>query len=276
MTIVFATLVHAALALGVSFEFSDEEPAETLPSLDVILVQRKSENAPDDADFLAQANQVGGGDQEEAERPRSPLASPIPRPEPGTDPVPSSAASPPQQQQKPTEIITREQAQVTARVEPSPTPAPPEPKPNAAELMRQSRELARLEAEIGQEIQAYAKRPRKAFVSANTREYEFASYMQAWVAKVERVGNLNYPDEARRQRIDGSLVLAVSINADGNVVEIDIVRPSGYRVLDEAANRIVELAAPYAPFPPSLRERIDIIHITRTWRFSRGGLLSEG
>ena len=91
--------------------------------------------------------------------------------------------------------------------------------------------------------------------------------MEAWRAKVERVGNLNYPEEARRRNISGQLVLDVALNPDGKINQITIRRSSGYKVLDDAAIRIVELAAPYSPFPEAIRAETDVLHITRTWQF---------
>ena len=130
-------------------------------------------------------------------------------------------------------------------------------------------QMARLASELDRQAQAYAKRPKRKFISANTREYAFANYMAAWVARVERVGNLNYPDEARRRNLEGSLVLTVAINKDGSLERIDIIKPSGHQVLDDAAQRIVELSAPFPPVPKS-EEEIDILHITRTWQFVAG------
>ncbi len=130
--------------------------------------------------------------------------------------------------------------------------------------------MARLEAELAAEKEAYAKRPRRKFITANTREYEFAAYMQAWVQKVERIGTLNFPQQARQQNLSGSLVLSVAINADGTVESIKVLNPSEYPVLDKAAIHIVELAGPYAPFPANISESVDILHITRTWRFLQG------
>ena len=138
---------------------------------------------------------------------------------------------------------------------------------SAAELINRSLELASLDEQLRQSMQAYSQRPRQAFISARTQEFKFASYMNDWVAKVERVGNLNYPDEARRQGISGSLMLQVSINADGSVRNIRLQRSSGHKVLDDAAIRIVQLAAPYPPLPPEIRKDTDILHITRTWEF---------
>jgi periplasmic protein TonB len=162
---------------------------------------------------------------------------------------------------------------------PSPQSAPdleqvaaPQPLPSSRELIEQSLEVARLAAEIERQSEAYAKRPRRKFVSANTREYEFAAYMRAWVARVERIGNLNYPEEARRSNLSGQLVLTVAVRRDGSVERIDVVQPSGHPLLDEAAIRTVNLATPFGPLPET-RERVDVLHITRTWNFLPGGTL---
>ena len=131
--------------------------------------------------------------------------------------------------------------------------------------------LAALSAELEQKLEERASRPRQAFISASTREHRFAFYMESWRQKVERIGNLNYPDEARRNNLAGSLLLDVALNADGSVLEITVRRSSGYRVLDEAAVRIVELAAPFAPFPDDIARDFDVLHITHTWEFASGG-----
>jgi len=127
--------------------------------------------------------------------------------------------------------------------------------------------MASLNAELSQRMEARAKRPRAKYISASTREYRFASYMEAWRAKVERIGNLNYPDEARRNKLSGDLILDVALKPDGSLDEITIMNPSGHKVLDDAAIRIVRLGAPYARFPDNISMDVDILHITRTWRF---------
>lgn len=139
--------------------------------------------------------------------------------------------------------------------------------PGAAILMRNALAMASLNAEIEQRLSMKAKTPRRKFVSANTREYKFAAYMEAWRAKVERVGNLNYPEEARRRKLIGNLILDVALRSDGRVVEMTLRRSSGQSILDQAAMRIVELASPFARFPDAIREEVDILHITRTWQF---------
>jgi protein TonB len=142
--------------------------------------------------------------------------------------------------------------------------------PNPATLMMNSFALASLNAEIDQRLEARAKRPRRKFISMSTREYRFAAYMEAWRAKVERIGNLNYPDEARRKHLAGSLLLDVALRPNGSVADITIRRPSGVKALDDAAIRIVHLSAPFAPFPDDISKDIDILHITRTWQFVQG------
>jgi periplasmic protein TonB len=139
--------------------------------------------------------------------------------------------------------------------------------PSATELLTNSFKMASLSAEIRRKMEAKAKRPRRKFISATTKEYKYAAYMEAWRSKVERVGNLNYPDQARKQNLSGSLVLDVALNQDGSINEITIRRSSGEKILDDAAIRIVELAAPYGPFPQHIKDETDILHIMRTWQF---------
>jgi protein TonB len=130
--------------------------------------------------------------------------------------------------------------------------------------------MARLRAELSKEFSAYQERPRKQFVGARAQEDRFARYVEDWRGKIERVGNLNYPDEARRQKLYGTLVLTVSVRRDGSVDSIEVNRSSGFRLLDQAAIRIVELAAPFSRFPPDIAKDTDILAITRTWSFTTG------
>ena len=136
-----------------------------------------------------------------------------------------------------------------------------------------SLEAARLEAQISRDWDAYQKKPKRNFVGARTQEYRFARYAEDWRIKVEKVGNLNYPEEAKRQKIYGSLQLIVNIKADGSVERVEVKRSSGHKELDEAAIRIVNLAAPYAAFPEDIRKDTDILGIVRTWTFTRADQL---
>lgn len=191
----------------------------------------------------------------EAEVPLPPPEEPVKKPV-ETKPV-----------EKPPEVAKKPE---TAKSVETPTPPAPEtpPLPSAAELVSRSMEIAALQARIARKKQAKAERPRRKFISANTKEYDFAAYMEGWRAKVERVGNLNYPEAARKQNLNGSLIMDVAVNPDGSINEIIIRKSSGHKVLDDAAIRIVNLAAPFAVFPPHIREQVDILHITRTWKFT--------
>ncbi len=155
--------------------------------------------------------------------------------------------------------------------EPAPVEAAPTPEPRlATEATQRTLEIMRLEAQIARDLDAYQKRPKRQQVGARATEYRFARYVEDWRQKVERVGNLNYPEAARQLKLYGNLILTVSIRADGSVEKVAIDRSSGHKVLDAAATRIVEMAAPYAPFPPDIRRDTEILDVTRTWTFARG------
>ena len=269
VTLLFSLIAHGVLALGLTFEY--EKPAASLPSLDVILVQSASGTKPDKADFLAQAHNSGGGESDKPARPTDPLSSPIHKPDPGLAPRPIEAGAPKAHAPTPHEVLTRQQSQFSVHTEKEVPEQEDLPQPTARELMERKVEMARLAEEVQREATAYAKRPKKKFISANTKEYEYAAYMSAWVARVERIGNLNYPDEARRQQLHGQLVLTVALNRDGSIRSTDVIQSSGHKLLDDAAIRIVRLAAPFPPIPTA--EKIDELYVTRTRQFLPGDVL---
>lgn len=263
-----ALALHALILLGIGFVLDFKPLTRPLETLDVVLVNWRSESKPDEADFLAQASQQGGGESNEAQRPSQENAGASPGPAEGEDPVDqqeqmSSVADAAREQI----LLEDEQAEFTQQITSIEQPEPP--KPSAALLMQESMTMAKLQSGIQRDRESQSKLPRRKWISANTREYEFAAYMQAWVAKVERVGNLNYPEEIRRLQLTGDLLMTVGINVDGSVESIDIQRSSGKPQLDQAATRIVRLAGPYSPLPENINASVDVLHITRTWRFSR-------
>jgi protein TonB len=268
VAIVLAIGLHALVVLGLGFVLDLDALDEAVDSLDVVLVNFSSEQAPEEVDFLAQANQQGGGESPQSERPAQEISSLLPSDGAGMMPVTTAPLS-----AEPTED-TREQLVTPGQEEAPPDQTqveqPESSLPSLAELSRQRMEVAELQARLERERAFESRLKRRRFISANTREYEFASYMQAWVSKVERVGNLNYPSEIRRRRLVGDLLMTVGINPDGSVESIDIRRSSGMPELDDAAVDIVRLAAPFAPLPPDIRSQVDVLHITRTWRFSTG------
>ncbi|HYQ73179.1 MAG TPA: TonB family protein, partial [Gammaproteobacteria bacterium] len=183
-------------------------------------------------------------------------------------PEQAPSVNPAQPEPSPAEVITATTADMQVTQQNTETPETSKPDLTASELIERSLEMVNLNEQLNESMQAYAQRPRQVFVSARTQEYIYANYMSEWVKKVERVGNLNYPDQARREGLSGKLMMDVTLNADGTVRNISILRPSGQPVIDEAAVRIVNLAAPFPPFPPEVRKEADILHITRTWEFS--------
>ena len=267
LTIFMAGVVHALVILGVSFE-ADLRPAVG-KILEVVLVQTPDKERPDKADFLAQENQVGSGEAEEKALNQQ-QANNQPQAEEkvvADDSKTQQAAA----QAKKVLLQKKSDLEVVASNKPVPDM---EKTITAAELLEQSKEIAKLEAEIQQSITSYSKRPRKLHInSINAHKYKAASYEAAWQRKVERVGNLNYPGEVRRKKLSGTLVLSVELYADGNLKKVIINRRSGHKIIDDAAVSIVKLAAPFAPLPIALRKEVDVLVITRTWQFhNEGGL----
>ena len=269
VALMLALGLHAVVLLTLGFAFQINPLEKAAETLDVILVNWRSELAPEQADFLAQAAQQGGGESPEAERPTRDASSVEPATGEGDMPLQAEAAPVPEPREQLQEVLSEHEdarpVQQVTRIE-----QPKEQVPTAAELMQQSLDMPEMNTSLQTDKPFQSRLPRRKFIAANTREYEFASYMQAWVAKVERVGNLNYPMEVRRRKLVGNLLMTVGINQDGSVESIDIRRSSGLPELDDAAVRIVRLAAPYAPLPENIRSRVDVLHITRTWKFSTG------
>ncbi len=271
-TFVFSCLIHGVLLLGIGF--SVEDPAPVLPTLDVILVQTHSNDPPEKADFLANASQQGGGEADKPDRPTDTQPAPAPNPTAGLAPVPMEEGAPkPQPAQSQAMIATIAPQDRIAQTTQA-TPTPTAPLPDSRELIERNLEMARLAAAVAERERNYAKRPKKKFISANTQEYEFASYLKAWQARVERIGNLNYPDEARRRELHGHLVLTVGVRRNGTIEKITVVQSSGLSVLDDAAVRTVRLSEPFAPLPKD-KDNTEILFITRTWHYLPGNVMES-
>ena len=274
VALVVALALHAVVALGVGFDLATQAPLNPNQSLDIVLVNWASEEAPDDPDYLAQASQRGGGDTTDPVRPTEQVSALTPSLGQGDAEINAQQAAPAEAIDA-RRYITATESDTSTEVDDSADESEDIPLPTAQELIMQAQEMARLNAELTDTRMIRSKSPRRKFISANTRQYEFASYMQAWVAKVERVGNLNYPEEARQRNMSGSLIMTVGINTDGSIESITVQQPSGYDVLDKAAQQIVQIAAPYSPLPPELSESVDVLHITRTWKFSQGTMSEQ-
>lgn len=273
-TLMIAALVHLALILGVGFTYV--KPEKISQTLEITLAPFKSDTKPKNADFLAQENQQGSGTLDKKAVPKTTEIAPY-QDTKINKVAPPPAAKPVVKQEAPkTAVATKAQAPqktVAKRDEVKPEEAKKAaPTFDSAQL---NSEIASLEAELADEQQAYAKRPKIHRLSAaSTMRDKGAWYKEDWRKKIERIGNLNYPEEARRQQIYGSLRMMVSINRDGSLYEVLVLESSGQPLLDQAAQRIVRLAAPFAPFSGDLAD-IDRLEIIRTWKFARGDKLSS-
>ncbi len=261
----FSLALHLFVLFGITFTLPDmSKLGKKLEPLEVTLVNSKSRLRPNQAKAYAQHNLDGGGNTTDERRASTPF--PV---------LGNNAHLQPEQVTQRVKTLEREvkrlltQAKSNYSIEQAKdTPQQTSSTQEGRDLVQRALEIARLEAEIDKNLSFYEKLPKRKFIGARTQEYRYAQYVEDWRSKVERIGNLNYPAEARRQRIYGSLTLTVSLKADGSVDSVEINRSSGQRLLDAAAMRIVKLAAPYAPFPPDIRKETDILSITRTWTFT--------
>ena len=268
----FSAALHAFALFGIALVLPDPPNAASIAQpLQVVLVNTKSKSRPSKADALAQANLDGGGNTPEDRRAKTPLPA-----------IRDDKQFTPEQAAKRVTQLEEESKRMLTRLKSEHKVAQPEPKKQQSsadrsgeELVQKSLEIARLEAQIDKSWDAYQKMPRRKFIGSRTQEYRFAQYIEDWRIKVERIGNLNYPEQARQQRIFGNLRLSVSIRTDGSVESMEISKSSGNRILDAAAMRIVKLAAPYAPLPPDIRKDTDILVITRTWTFTSSDRLES-
>jgi protein TonB len=262
--------IHAVL-LAIKFQVFDPRTlADRSPKLEVALVNAKSASKPTKADVLAQANLDGGGNTDADRRAKTPL------PLPPRDTLSNDLALTTQKaealERRAQELMSQlKSGAPVAPVMPPPRDALDVPQvPTATDMTQRTLEVMRLEAQIARDLDAYQKRPKRQVIGARASEYRFARYVEDWRQKVERMGNLNYPEAARQFGMYGSLILTVAIRADGSIERIVVERSSGQRVLDAAATKIVEMAAPYSPFPPDIRRDTEILEITRTWTFAKG------
>ncbi|HEX5612226.1 MAG TPA: TonB family protein [Burkholderiales bacterium] len=264
-----ASVVLHALLLTLHFRFpetlrwkSDSHP------LEVVLVNARTAEKPQKAEVKAQANSDGGGNVDERRRAKAPLPA-TPVRSPGRD-LAEARRRVEQLEAQQRQLLAQSAASATsvAREEPK-TPAPAEAQPSGRDLADLSLAAMRLQAQIDKRVEEYQKRPRKRFIGARAAEYRFALYEEGWRAKVERVGTLNYPAEARG-KLYGNLRLTVTLRPDGSIERVELDRSSGLKVLDEAALRILQMASPFAAFPPEIVKDTDLLVITRTWFFAQG------
>jgi protein TonB len=261
------SIVLHAIVLSIQFRLPDRLPRLAPSQLEVVLVNSKTRSQPIQPDVLAQANLNGGGDTDLSRRAKSPLPR-VQSKEQGAD-LKHAKRRVQELEARQRQLLSGQSRERIAALEPGPRSEIRIPL-SGTELTESALLVARLEAQIARQIEEYNKRPRKVFVGARAAEVRYALYAEDWRQKIERIGNLNYPESARG-KIYGSLRLTVAINYDGTVAAMDLEQSSGQKILDAAAQRIVQMGAPYAKFPPDIRRDTDILVITRTWHFAPGG-----
>ena len=271
-TMFLSIAAHGILIFGISFGAA-QSTSET-PTLDITLAAHHSKIAPERADFLAQANQLGSGSLAEDATPVAPT-SPFQADFESATLQAAGPIAPEQralQRQGSTEVVV---TSAEARAQSSDALTVTEDgdaqlsTPDSIRLA-----IASLIAQLDSEVQEYARRPRRVVLTAaSTQRSEDALYLDGWRRRIEAIGNLNYPDAAKRQKLYGSLRLLVSILPNGSIQKTEILQSSGHAILDQAALDIVMLASPYEPFPPELSKQADVVEIIRTWRFHEGNAL---
>jgi len=266
-SLLVALLLHGLVILTFNFDMLPSAPADIDQSLEITVVAPKTlVEAPEDADFLAQANQLGGGNTDEVVKPtvNEAMKGPV---DLQTADQTSSEFSPPDEfdqlvePDQPPRLAVRTVStfSILEAAEELETEQTPTPSQLLADLQQ---EIHRLEAEIDDKTVAYAQRPRRKAINASTREHIYAAYMESWRRKIERVGNLNYP----RGHM-GDVVVHIAVRQDGTVERMRILRHADSSLIDESALKIATLAAPFPPFPEEIRQKTDILDIIRTWRF---------
>jgi protein TonB len=276
-TIFLAAALHAALLLGVGVTFTYVTNKPSTHTMVVTLAKQHPKGRPERADFLAQFNQAGSGIMEDKA-----LMSTTPKAQLQDTETRKTGQS--RRQRAPYKTVEHKQTtatttnitayKITADSEATET-APQKTKfEYKKSIQARALEIASLEARIDHQRQIYAKNPRiKRLTSLSTASRADAFYLNSWRRKIESVGNLNYPQKARKDKLYGSLRLMVAILADGSLKEVELLDSSGHKVLDDAAIRIVRLSAPYAPFPDELRKSTDVLEIIRTWQFKKNSSL---
>ena len=290
-----SVLIHGVI-LTIHFEPELKKLADKIPSLNVVLVNAKTKTAPEKADLLAQANLDRGGNTDKNKQLKTALPAPLQKttevklkPNSESQSAAKSAKLKAQEareqkrvddlEKQAQELLTQLDSSKKIQSNPTQNAASAEPEVgeqktknktiDRADLIAASLEMDRLQAQIDKRQEEYQKRPKRKFIGARTKEYRFALYVESWRQKVERIGNMNYPEAAKAQKLYGQLQMTVSIKADGSIENIEINQKSNHPVLDEAAKRIVELSAPYAVFPEDIKKDTDILSITRTWTFTQ-------
>ena len=247
-----------------------------LSQIEVVLTNSK-DNHQVDADVVGQSNSNKGGNIEKDAHKKSPL--PIITENKNTFQLNNRADQPEVGKASSPSREKTVKKEVPILNEPKAIQQPKESKIinksiSKEDILASANEISASDAALSNQVSNFEKQPRRKYIGARTKEYKYALYAEAWRQKVETLGNMNYPEEAREKKFSGQLRMTVSLKPDGRIDNIEINQSSGFKILDEAAKRIVELGSPYAPFPEDIRKEVDILSITRTWTFTKDEHLS--
>ncbi len=267
LTLTLACLFLSLLILGISFTHVPAKE-QVLYSMDVILSKKMNVQAPEEADYLAQNNQLGGGTEDKKVRPQNITNASSPT-QNGMFKKETPERRKKHSERRLNNQLTQKQSDI--QVNQNQTAEKGQQHQNDS-VETPAQKLARIENELAKKIEKYAKKPRSKYISSSTKAYEYAPYIKNWVTKIEQTGDLNYPEQAKKENFKGSVILSVGIKKDGSIHEIKIIKPSPHGFLNKAAKHIVTLAQPFDPLPET-KERVDILYITRTWQFLPGHLL---
>lgn len=270
LAVLIASALHVLIIFGVSFDAIRDRAHPY--QVEVTLVQTPSLR-PERAEHIAQADQQGSGSEAQRDL-SSGDQSALPMMEASSALLPSSASRGRERLATPA-VTTIESSQriVDRRGEQPNFEDLPE---TDRELARLNQELARLQADLDAQRRQQNRDPRvRRLEAVAARSAVDAAYLAEWRQRVESVGNQYYPEASLRYGIYGSLRMLVTVRRDGALEDIRILSSSGHAVLDEAAIRIVRMAAPFPPFPEALRATTDKLEIVRTWQFEQNPLSSQ-
>lgn len=270
LALLAAAALHALVIFGITFQSLAANQTNTV--MEVTLVQAVS-SRPVEATHIAQENQEASGNRgehEQAPRAAPSLAPDLPAPQDQQETWAGSARQVTAPQMLSASRNSRYRAEQSDN-----TPGEAAPSPSEDRLQQLQERLAALEASLHNREEASSRAPRvRRLTSVAAQSAADAAYLQDWRRRLEAVGNTYYPEASLRYGMYGSLRLLVVIRSDGSLEDVKLLASSGYAVLDEAAIRIVRMAAPYAPFPPELAATADKLEILRTWKFERNALSS--
>ncbi len=276
-SIFIAAILHAMIILGLGFGVHLGREANLPSMLEVTMVLTKTHATPDDAKHIASENQLASGSSDLENQPSAPFTGAQLIETNGIAPIEMSPSKPEakvEQQKQDVALIQQFSDIKTVDQELKQEQEKTTSKSSNAQISEQQMELAKLVAELRTEEEEYAKRPRINYIDTiSAKTATEAAYVREWVDKVERVGNLNYPEEIKKSKLSGTLILSVLINHDGNVVQMEIQSSAGKSLLDESAKRIVYMATPFKTFPKEMYDKYDQLMITRTWLFGKNNKL---